>query len=644
MTNFKKIFPIFPISPIFSILLLTAIFLSLFRLPLDAAERILHMDVTADVAADAYVTVTERIELIAEGNRIKRGIVRVFPTDYEDARGRLYRTDFEFLTGSIDGRRAPVEVSIVGRNVEMQIGDVNRTLAPGRHVFEIRYRTRGWIAFRNDFDELFWNVTGNDWVFPIERATFRVNLPGGARIQDVAAFTGGSGAHGADYKIADDRSVATTRTLAPGEGLSVAYAWPKGFVTPPPPDALESVAHFVTTWRIPLAVVFVLAIFVYYFSAWYLIGRDPAQPTTIPLFHPPAGVEPGFAAYLRRMKFNRTCLTADIIHLAVKGYLYFEDDSDAQKTLRIMPTPRALGDEDKEKKFADLSEPMRNLLNGLFLGAGRGGVAVADVNGDVFQRVGRRLEFDYKNRAKRYFMHNRLYSIFGLLLFVPMIAAVVLMNGPWLDLGAMVGPSVFAVVLLLRFLNRPLLALFAGGAIFASIGILSSFDAVLFGALVAGFAIALFFSRIMPVRTAEGARVMAEIDGLAMYMGTAERHRLAMLNPPDETPQLFESLLPYAYALDCAETWVNSFEGILKKAAYKPNWDHGPNAGTFNWMLFSNRMNSGLYRGIDRSVASFDAAQRAKAAKSSSYRGGSGFGGGGGGAGRGGGGGGGRGF
>lgn len=86
-------------------------------------------------------------------------------------------------------------------------------------------------------------------------------------------------------------------------------------------------------------------------------------------------------------------------------------------------------------------------------------------------------------------------------------------------------------------------------------------------------AVAAFFSYIMPARTNRGAQIATELDGLAMYMGVAERHRLKMLAPPKQTPQLFETLLPYAFALGCAETWANSFAEILEKASYTPQWD-----------------------------------------------------------------------
>ena len=113
-------------------------------------------------------------------------------------------------------------------------------------------------------------------------------------------------------------------------------------------------------------------------------------------------------------------------------------------------------------------------------------------------------------------------------------------------------------------------------------------------------------------------------------MNTAEKERLEMFNPPKETPELFETLMPYALALDVAKTWGNKFEKILSTENYQPSWYVGPNP-----YLFIN--NKGFYNfstnfenQINNSLA---ASSMTSAPGSSSGFGGGGFSGGGGGGG-----------
>lgn len=594
------------------------------------------MDVRASISPNAIVTVMEMIQANVEGRDIRRGIIRIFPTDYEDSRGRTYRTDFNLLYVKIDGRDAPAQVSRVGRNVEVRIGDANTTLSSGIHSFEIMYRTKGWVAFRDSYDELFWNVTGTDWDFPIDAASFGISLPGKVQPERATAFTGADGGRGTDFVMNPDGTVSTTRTLRPGEGFSVSYAWPKGIVGRPSGSFLENAENFIADYKLLVSIVFVMIVTLYYFGAWYMVGKDPAKGTVIPNWRPPEGVEPGFASCMRDMKYSQKCLVADIMQLAVKGFLYFEDDGGA---IRIMPTEKATGAE-AAKSLVELSPPLRNLANGLFMSAGKGGVLVKDVNGDVFNRVSALLESDYDKRVHKYYSHNVGYSIFGILLFIPMLIALVLNKGFSFNIGEMLGPLMYVAVMLLKAFNRSIKSAAIAVVVFLAVAVLLAFDFVLMCGIVVGAVVAFFFAWIMPARTPKGARLMTDIEGLAMYMGTAERHRLAMLNPPDETPKLFETLLPYAYALDCADTWVDGFADTLKAASFRPVWDRTMRYDAFDWAFFNSRVAIGLTRGINSSVNSYRVSQ---AKKSASYRGGGGFGGGGG-VGGGGGGGGGRGW
>ena len=52
-----------------------------------ADERILDFHSDIDIAADGSMSVAETIKVNAEGDRIRRGIYRDFPTNYRDQYG-----------------------------------------------------------------------------------------------------------------------------------------------------------------------------------------------------------------------------------------------------------------------------------------------------------------------------------------------------------------------------------------------------------------------------------------------------------------------------------------------------------------------------------------------------------------------------
>ena len=59
------------------------------------------------------------------------------------------------------------------------LGDPNAIVPRGRHVYTISYTTNRQLGFFKDHDELYWNATGNGWIFPIRHASATVHLPAG---------------------------------------------------------------------------------------------------------------------------------------------------------------------------------------------------------------------------------------------------------------------------------------------------------------------------------------------------------------------------------------------------------------------------------------------------------------------------------
>jgi len=86
------------------------------------------------------------------------------------------------------------------------------------------------------------------------------------------------------------------------------------------------------------------------------------------------------------------------------------------------------------------------------------------------------------------------------------------------------------------------------------------------------------FFFLMRNYTKEGRRVADQVAGFRMYLRTAERDRiriLAKLDPPEDTPERFEMMLPYALALGVEREWAARFADVLERASYAPGWYAG---------------------------------------------------------------------
>src|SRR6266487_3226478 len=123
---------------------------------------------------------------------------RDFPTVYNRADGSRVEVGFALKSVTRDGAPEDYASEKVANGVHIRIGNAARMLATGRHVYDIQYRTSRQIGFFKDFDELYWNVTGNGWTFPIELAEARIVLPQAVAFGKTGFFTGAQGATGRD--------------------------------------------------------------------------------------------------------------------------------------------------------------------------------------------------------------------------------------------------------------------------------------------------------------------------------------------------------------------------------------------------------------------------------------------------------------
>ena len=305
--------------------------------PALAEERIISFDSDVTVAADGELTVTETIKVQAEGYDIKRGIYRDFPTVYKGRDGETHIVGFSVVEVLRGGKRENWFTKKMSNGVRVYIGEKDYRLPRGEYTYRLTYKTDRQIAFHEDFDELYWNVTGNGWTFPIDYASVTVHLPEDATVVRKSAYTGPQNARGTAWTYATDGSgnpmFATTSRLSPYEGLTVAIAFPKGFVAPPSQAdellwGLRAYAGYVAAGLIWL---FILGFYVF---VWSRVGRDPEKGTIVPRWRPPAGISPAAARFVTEMGFDSKAISAAIVSLAVKGKLIIEDDGDDEYRLR----------------------------------------------------------------------------------------------------------------------------------------------------------------------------------------------------------------------------------------------------------------------------------------------------------------------
>ncbi len=559
---------------------------------LAAEERILDFFSQIQVHQDGGIMVSETIRVEAQGREIKRGIFRSLPTRYVDDYGNTVRVNYDVHSVLRDGHTEAWHTERQGDDLVIYMGQKDVFLKPGIYAYTLLYRSQHQVGHYQDFDELYWNVTGNAWSFPIEQARCEIVLPPGASALQTAAYTGFRGERGTAFASGrhPDGSMwfETRAPLPPGAGLTVAVSWPKGFVAEP--TEAERMERLLRDNRALLAALAgTLLVLLYYLVAWYKVGRDPKAWTIVPLFAPPKGLSPAAARFVMRMGYDNKCFATALISLAVKGFVRIDEDKGLFSKDCTLTRLR--------QGHAGLSAGERAVMDTLF--ASKDTFELKQKNHATVQKAIKAHKAKLgKEHESVTFNANSHYMLPGVLLTLLTIGAVALsLEGDerYAALFMTAWLSFWTVACTFLVLNA--VTAFRSGNFVA--GVLAGLFALPFlGGEIAGIwvyaglaslpaalclpfllTISALFYKLLKAPTFQGRRLMDEIEGFKLFLSVSEKQRLELLHPPERTPELFEKFLPFALALGVENRWSEQFAEVLARAGqeggYHPAWYSG---------------------------------------------------------------------
>jgi uncharacterized membrane protein len=524
------------------------------------------------VDPDSTLDVTETIQANFIG--AWHGLYRTIPVEYETPQGFNYSLFVKFK-GATDAAGQPlkVESSREGHYLKWKIyiddaTDVERTI-------QVHYQVRNGLKFFEDHDELYWNVTGDEWDVPIGNASAEILLPPGVSGVRTNEFTGAYGSRSQNAEIsASDNTVEASmlRPLAFHEGLTVVVGWDKGFVKEPGTGDLIN-QFLASNW--PLF--FPVPVFLVMFWVWTR-GRGPRVGPVAVQYAPPDGMTPAEAGTLVDEDAAMRDITATIVDLAVRGYLSIEEKEKSGVVGMLLHTKEyvfhmKIGPND----WTSLKAHERALLGGIFQFGAQPDVELSSLQNQFYKNLpGIKGNIFDELMEHGYFQHRPDYVRTGF-----------------------VGGGIFVGVVLFLL----------GSAMAQKMGMAPApflLAAILSGGIILGF------GWFMPARTADGAKALAGVLGFEDFLSHVEAGHMDKLS---QTPETFEKFLPYAMALGVEKKWVGAFQNIYTQP---PAWYQG---GYYNGGFYPIMFISSLDNMTTRASSVMASAPRSS--------GGSGFGGGG---------------
>jgi hypothetical protein len=515
-------------------------------------------DARYEISADGTVSVVE--DLLVDFSSLERhGIFRDMPVEYrynDDQNRLIHVTNIAVSDGS-----SPVPFQLEGErpNLRIRIGDPDRFVS-GQQRYVISYTINDGLNPFDDHDELYWNITGNDWGVPIERASAVVVVPEPG-IQRIACYEGPRGSITPCTSSGDETSASfeATGQLGPGEGLTVVVGLEKGLVSVGPPVLVEAPKDTIGQIRdmfqvnaatLALTAVIAAVVLVALVRQWWVAGRDRwygdqyylsrdeppadrkplfARETVVVEYQPPEvedgrRLRPAEIGLLLDERADTLDVSATIVHLAVRRHL----------TIKEIPRTGLFAAFKKQDYELVREQP-------------------AD-DRDGFQGSLRPFEdrlidaiFDLGTSVKLSELKNKFHDDLTKVkkdLYEEAVDVLKLFPRSPENVRKWYRAAGFAIAI-------------AGGIAAYALGVAFGAGLVALPVVWGGLVLAAL-AHLMPRRTAQGRQMYKRCLGFRLYMTKAEKERQEFA----EKANLFEEYLPYAIVYGCVDKWAKAFEGL----------------------------------------------------------------------------------
>ncbi len=496
------------------------LFIFLFKPQISFAEVIHSFDVNITAHKNGEMDIVENINYDFEDLN-KHGIFRYIPL-YSRV-GDLYRViKVKNIKIERDGENEKFTVSTNKEQIYFKIGDADKTIN-GAHLYKISYTVKNGIGSNfEDHDEIYWNITGNDWQVEIEKATASVSTDFSANLTNLICFEGPIGSKDQQCKILEN-TVSSSQILYPGYGLTIVAAYPvntfpKSILLKEFPKTIaEKIGGFIlrNLYLIYLFFNIVLPLVLFY---WYQTHKNKKRfgpPTVnfeIPKDHKGKRIAPALSGTIDTAKLERDDVIATIFDLAIRKYIRLEEVKEKAKVLGVFDKEK---NEQKIIKLKTVDAKMdsfeKTLFNRLFETGDT--IKVTDLKLDFYKTFSEMEKEVFKELVdKGYYVKNPKNQKAFLIVF-----------GMW---------SLFTLNIIL--------------------------------------AITLFFlAKKLNGRTALGDEIDYKIDGLKLFLKSMYRNYKWQA----EKFYVVEQMIPYAMALGYIDKFMEALKII--KPDYNPSWYRG---------------------------------------------------------------------
>lgn len=447
----------------------------------------------------------------------------------------------------------------------------------------------------NEFDQFYFNIIGADWDAKISNISFNITMPKSlAQGSQMFMYSGEYGSSENETVVPSQDNITFSHnyigTLNEFEALTVRTVMQEGYFDFSAYENLKNI--------IAIVGLVIIAVFTIIFAiAITKIKKQIITPVV--MFSAPRDLPPSELGYIIDGVVDNQDIVSLIVYWADKGYLNIKEENKKYTLIK-----------NKEMEEKEFSGYQKNLFNAIFA---VGQEAPLD---SIGERIFINVEQTKQAVKAKHINNNFNVRNINLKTFFVFLATTLVTGIATYMTSLSVSPvkqflaSLFGLVALgmsLLFMNRDSLKFKNSNSknnskhfvhtlivsvcwIITSIMVFDSFAnsmLINFLVLIPAF-ILLYYAFALPIRQDAGLEVLGEILGFKQFIEFTEKDRIKML--ASEDPEMFYSVLPYAYVLGVSDQWINKFEGI---ALTVPSWyQSATQFDVFDYMVMRSILNS----------------------------------------------------
>ncbi len=559
------------------------------------AETIKKYDVSIEINKNGTLTINEIIDYDFGDKLDKHGIIRRISLRSKKSGIDIYKSHVKMNSVKRNGEPEKYKTKKSSGEIAYKIGSEDKYVDSGVSKYEFNYTMYNAVFEKDGIYQVYFNPIGQFWKVPIESAdviiSFENNEPiGENEIQQLKVFTGKYGETGENYTIVQKSGIIKIKTnevLEPLNGMTFRLNLKTDKINPTLLDKLK-----VLYYAVPLVAVgsvVILVLFMYGFVTWLLFRPVSLRKAIVPEFNIPKDISPMYAGYIKGVKNPKEILTIGMLSLLSKGYVTAEDKEGNGKNVKYRLVANTEGN-------PELSTEEATLLN-----------ALSDDEENIFKKD--KSYFSYqKNRKSGFEDEKNLYkasqNIMSMLeskyksrayetndkFSYPFILGMVLVitvgminrgtnsraNGLFDDItfiafNFLISCGIAAVIYIFidnLFSERKIFPAVLKGGIAIFLLIKTGIIGVIIGIIPAMYII---YSKLMKKYTEKSLRQEEHLDGMKMYIKTAEANQIMKFNDVDELVEYFKGILPYAVALGVKNKAIKLLENTINLYNFDEN-------------------------------------------------------------------------